>query len=308
MAASLPPLHALRAFEAAARHMSFAAAAEELSLTPSAISHQIRHLEDRLGRRLFDRKPRGLALTPLGQLYFPLVRSAFEQLVQATSLVGGVGPDQQKVLTISCTPSFAMAWLIQRLPSFQAAHPEIEVRLDTSTRIVDFARDGVDVGIRFGLGQWPGVIAERLFGETLFPVCSPTLLAEKGGVSGPADVARFTLIHVMPYIDDWRLWLTAAGVTGVDPERGPRFDNSFVAYRGAEEGLGMAIGRGIVLESALRSGRLVAPFDMRLASRHAYYFACAEGAERMRKVALFRRWLMAEIAGPDEARAGAAAT
>src|SRR5262249_13582981 len=202
MAASLPPLHALRAFEAAARHMSFAAAAEELSLTPSAISHQIRHLEERLGRRLFDRKPRGLALTPLGQLYFPLVRSAFEQLVQATSLVGGVGPDQQKVLTISCTPSFAMAWLIQRLPSFQAAHPEIEVRLDTSTRIVDFARDGVDVGIRFGLGHWPGVVAERLFGETLFPVCSPALLAEKGGVSGPGDVARFTLIHVMPYIDD----------------------------------------------------------------------------------------------------------
>jgi len=296
VAGNLPPLHALRAFEAAARHLSFAAAAGELNLTPSAISHQIRHLEERLGRRLFDRRPRGLELTPLGRMYFPLVHSAFEQLAQATALVGGVGPEQQKVLTISCTPSFAMAWLIQRLPSFQTAHPDIEVRLDTSTRLVDFTRDGVDVGIRFGTGDWPGVVAERLFSETLFPVCSPALLAAKGGVAGPADIARFTLIHVMPYVDDWRLWLTATGVAGVDPERGPRFDNSLIAYKAAEEGLGMAMGRGVLLESNLAGGRLVAPFDMRLASRHAYFFACAEGSEHARKIALFRRWLSAQVA------------
>jgi LysR family glycine cleavage system transcriptional activator len=310
VAANLPPLHALRAFEAAARHLSFAAAADELNLTPSAISHQIRHLEERLGRRLFDRKPRGLALTPLGQMYFPLVRSAFEQLAQATALIGGVGPEQQKVLTISCTPSFAMAWLIQRLPSFQATHPEIEVRLDTSTRIVDFVRDGVDLGIRFGAGTWPGVVAERLFSETLFPVCAPALLAAKGGIAAPADIARFPLIHVMPYVDDWRLWLTAAGVSGVDPERGTRFDSGLVAYKAAEEGLGMAIGRGLVLESALAAGRLVAPFDMRLTSRHAYFFACAEGTERVRKIALFRRWLGAEVAAftPEPARATASDT
>ncbi len=216
-----------------------------------------------MGRRLFERRHRGLELTPLGQMYFPLVRSAFEQLAQATALIGGIG-DQRRTLTISCTPSFAMAWLIARLPGFQAAHPEIEVRLDTSTRIVDFKRDGVDVAIRFGKGTWPGVAAERLFTETLFPVCSPALLAAKGGVETPSDLARFTLIHIMPYVDDWRLWLTAAGVTGIDPERGPRFDSSIAAYKAAEEGLGMAVGRGLVLEEALTSGRLVAPFDIRL--------------------------------------------
>jgi LysR family transcriptional regulator, glycine cleavage system transcriptional activator len=290
------PLHALRAFEAAARHLSFAEAANELHLTPSAISHQIRQLEERLGRRLFERRHRGLELTPLGLMYFPLVRSAFEQLEQATALIGGMGIDQRRTLTISCTPSFAMSWLIARLPSFQAAHPEIEVRLDTSTRIVDFKRDGVDVGIRFGRGTWPGVVAERLFTETLFPVCAPALLAAKGGVAGPADITRFTLIHIMPYVDDWRLWLTAAGVSGIDPERGPRFDSSMPAYKAAEEGLGMAIGRGLVLEEALASGRLVAPFDIRLASRHAYYFACAEGAEEVHKIAMFRRWLLAQVA------------
>src|SRR5216683_1996276 len=145
---ALPPLHALRAFEAAARHLSFANAAAELNLTP------------------------------LGQVYFPLVRNAFEQLAQATAAIGG-GQDAQRTLTISCTPSFAMAWLIPRLPDFQAAHPAIEVRLDTSTRLVDFAHDGIDVGIRFGRGDWPGVTAQFLFSETLFPVCSPALLAAK---------------------------------------------------------------------------------------------------------------------------------
>jgi LysR family transcriptional regulator, glycine cleavage system transcriptional activator len=292
----LPPLHALRAFEAAARHLSFARAAAELNLTPSAISHQIRHLEESLGRRLFERRARGLELTPLGQIYFPLVRNAFEQLAQATVLIGGERPDTQKVLTISCTPSFAMAWLIPRLTSFQAAHPDIEVRLDTSTRLVDFARDGVDVGIRFGLGEWSGVTAEFLFSETLFPVCSPSLLAAKGGVAGPSDVSRFALLHVLPYVDDWRLWLTAAGATGVDPERGPRFDSGMAAYKAAEEGLGMAIGRGMLIGDALAKGRLVAPFDISLPSRHAYYVACASGTEGVRKIAQFRAWLEREIA------------
>jgi LysR family glycine cleavage system transcriptional activator len=189
-----------------------------------------------------------------------------------------------------------MAWLIARLPHFQTAHPEIEVRLDTSTRLVDFKRDGVDVAIRFGGGKWPGVTSERLFTETLFPVASPALLASKGGVAAPSDIARFTLIHIIPYVDDWRFWLTSAGVTGVDPERGPRFDSSIAAYKAAEEGLGIAVGRGFVLEEALASGRLVAPFDMRLTSCHAYYFACAEGAEHVHKVATFRQWLLAEVA------------
>ncbi len=200
------------------------------------------------------------------------------------------------MLTISCTPSFAMVWLIPRLPAFQAAHPVIEVRLDTSTRLVDFARDGVDVGVRYGTGQWPDVAAEFLFSETLFPVGAPALFAAKGGVTKPDDLARFPLIHTLPYIDDWRLWLTAAGATGVDPDRGPRFDNNLAAYKAAEEGLGVAIGRGMLLEAALAAGRLVAPFEIRLTTSHAYYFVCAAGSERVRKVALFRDWLAAEVA------------
>src|SRR5260370_41949177 len=270
---ALPPLHALRAFEAAARHLSFANAAAELNLTPSAISHQIRHLEESLGRRLFERRPRGLELTPLGQVYFPLVRNAFEQLAQATALIGGAAPERSNVLTISCMPSFAMVWLIPRLPAFQAAHPAIEVRLDTSSRFVDFAGDGIDVGIRFGTGQWPGVAAEFLFSETLFPICAPALIAAKGGLTKPDDLARFPLIHIMPYIDDWRLWLTAAGATGVDPERGSRFDHNLAAYKAAEEGLGVAIGRGRLLAGPLASGRLVPPLEIPLATTHAYHFA-----------------------------------
>ncbi len=305
--AGLPPLHALRAFEAAARHLSFARAAVELNLTPSAISHQIRHLEESLGRRLFERRHRGLELTAVGRVYFPLVRGAFEQLAQATVLIGGTGPELRNVLTISCMPSFAMVWLIPRLPAFQAAHPAIEVRLDTSSRFVDFARDGIDVGIRFGTGHWPGVAAEFLFSETLFPICAPALIAAKGGLSRPDDLARFPLIHIMPYIDDWRLWLTAAGATGVDPDRGSRFDNNLAAYRAAEEGLGVAIGRGVLLEGPLASGRLVAPFEVKVTTSHAYYFACAEGAQHIRKVALFRAWLTAEVAASTAAQAPKAA-
>src|SRR5258707_4202869 len=294
--AGLLRLHALRAFEAAARHLSFARAAAELNLTPSAISHQIRHLEESLGRRLFERRHRGLELSAIGRIYFPLVRDAFAQLSEATALIGGAGLELHNVLTISCTPSFAMVWLIPRLPAFQAAHPVIEVRLDTSTRLVDFARDGVDVGVRYGTGQWPDVAAEFLFSETLFPVGAPALFAAKGGVTKPDDLARFPLIHTLPYIDDWRLWLTAAGATGVDPDRGPRFDNNLAAYKAAEEGLGVAIGRGMLLEAALAAGRLVAPFEVRLTTSHAYYFVCAEGTQRIRKVALFRAWLIAEVA------------
>jgi len=300
--AGLPPLLALRAFEAAARHLSFARAAAELNLTPSAISHQIRHLEESLGRRLFERRHRGLELSAIGRVYSPLVRDAFTRLAEATALIGGAGPELHNVLTISCTPSFAMVWLIPRLPAFQAAHPAIEVRLDTSTRLVEFARDGVDVGIRYGAGQWPGVAAEFLFGETLFPVAAPSLLAAKGGVAAPADLGRFVLIHTLPYIDDWRLWLTAAGATGVDPDRGPRFDSNLAAYKAAEEGLGIAIGRGMLLEEALKAGRLVAPFATRLTATHAYYFVCAAGTERVRKVALFRDWLAAEVAAVGAGR------
>ena len=307
MTARLPSLNGLRAFEAAARHLSFTQAASELNVTQTAISHQIRRLEEELGIRLFVRQNRALALTAEARDYLPGVRAAFNDLRLATDRL--LRRDDDKVLTVSTIASLAAKWLLPRLTDFQEAHPGIDVRITTSTSLVDFRRDDVDAAIRYGRGHWPGVRAQWLMADELFPVCSPALLTGDKPLRCPEDLANHTLLHTSGgYDDDWRLWLTAAGVTGVDPERGPRFDNSFVAYRGAEEGLGMAIGRGIVLESALRSRRLVAPFDMRLASRHAYYFACAEGAERMRKVALFRRWLMAEIAGPDEARAGAAAT
>jgi len=304
--AGLPPLHALRAFEAAARHLSFARAAAELNLTPSAISHQIRHLEESLGRRLFERRHRGLELSVIGRVYYPLVRDAFTRLIEATTLIGGAGPELHNVLTISCTPSFAMVWLIPRLPAFQTAHPAIEVRLDTSTRLVEFARDGVDAGIRYGTGEWPGVHAEFLFSETLFPVGAPSLFAAKGGVSKPDDLARFPLIHTLPYIDDWRLWLTAAGATGVDPDHGSRFDNNLAAYKAAEQGLGVAIGRGMLLEEPLAAGRLVAPFEVKLTTSHAYYFVCAAGTERVRKVALFHDWLEGEVAARSTGQGGSA--
>jgi LysR family glycine cleavage system transcriptional activator len=294
MRRSLPPLNALRAFEAAARHLSFTDAADELAVTQAAISHQIRGLEDRMGLKLFVRRNREILLSEAGQAYLPGVRQAFDLLHDATERL--LKTDASGPLTVTTTASFATKWLVPRLGSFQQQHPDIDVRISTNTTLVDFSRDDVDMGIRYGRGQWPGVAAERLVAEDIFPVCSPSLLKGPKALRRPTDLKGHTLLHVSTWRDDWQIWLTAAGVKSVDPTRGLKFDFALAALQGAIDGLGVALGRGPLVEADMKAGRLVAPFDVKLSSDSAYYVVAP--AERMRrpKIKAFVTWLRDTVA------------
>src|SRR6201987_5398013 len=208
MSARLPSLNGLRAFEAAARHLSVTLAASELNVTQTAISHQIKRLEEELGLRLFIRKNRALALTPQARDYLPGVRAAFNDLRLATDRL--LRKDDDNVLTISTLASHAAKWLLPRLSAFQEAHPGIDVRITPSTGLVDFKNGDVDAAIRYGRGHWPGVRAEWLMADELFPVCSPALVKADKPLSCPQDLRDHVLLHTTNYDDDWRQWLTAA--------------------------------------------------------------------------------------------------
>jgi LysR family glycine cleavage system transcriptional activator len=300
MKRTLPPLNGLRAFEAAARHMSFTDAAEELSVTQAAISHQVRGLELRLGLKLFVRRNRSLLLSEAGQSYLPSVRAAFDQLNEATEKL--LQKDRGGNITVTTTASFATKWLVPRLAGFQRANPEIDVRVGTGTGLVDFSREDVDIGIRYGRGQWPNLVAERLVGEDVLPVCAPALVKGPNPLRKPGDLKRFTLLHIGTFPDDWQVWLTAAGVKGVDATRGVMFDNAIVAYQAAMDGLGVALGRNPLVTPDLKAGRLVAPFDFRMPSEFAYYVVYPPEAIRRRKIKAFRDWLitLAETASTSD--------
>lgn len=301
MKRTLPPLNGLRAFEAAARHMSFTDAAEELSVTQAAISHQVRGLEQRLGLKLFVRRNRSLLLSEAGQAYLPSVRSAFDQLNEATEKL--LQKDRGGHLTVTTTTSFAVKWLVPRLGGFQRANPEIDVRVSTGTALVEFSREDVDIGIRYGRGQWPNLVAERLVSEDVMPVCAPSLMKGPNGLKKPADLKRFTLLHSVSFPDDWQVWLTAAGVKGIDASRGISFDFALAAYQAAMDGLGVALGRNPLVEPDLKAGRLVVPFDFKRSSDFAYYLVYPPEAIRRRKIKAFRDWVMSlsEVAALTEA-------
>ncbi len=290
MKRTLPPLNGLRAFEAAARHMSFTDAAEELSVTQAAISHQVRGLEQRLGLKLFVRRNRSLLLSEAGQAYLPAVRSAFDQLSEATEKL--LQKDRGGHLTVTTTSSFAVKWLVPRLGGFQRLHPEIDVRVSTGTGLVDFSREDVDIGIRYGRGNWPSLTAERLVSEDIMPVCAPSLVKGPNGLKKPADLKRFNLLHIGPFPDDWQVWLTAAGVKGIDFSRGVSFDFALAAYQAAMDGLGVALGRKVLVAPDLEAGRLVVPFDFKMSSEAAYYLVYPPEAIRRRKIKAFRDWIV----------------
>ncbi|HET6469023.1 MAG TPA: transcriptional regulator GcvA [Geminicoccaceae bacterium] len=299
MADRLPPLGALRAFEAAGRLASFTRAAEELHVTQTAVSHQIRRLEEDLGCRLFRRLTRSLVLTEEGRELLPFVRDGFARLEAGVARVRA--QERSGMLTVTAPPSFAGAWRVPRLVRFQARHPEIEVQLLAVPRMVDFAREPVDIGIRYGRGEWPGLTAERLLAEELFPVCAPALRSGPAAIRAPEDLARHHLIHVLQFPDDWRRWLSIAGVAGVDPERGPRFDTVTLAYEAAAAGMGVALGRKNVVQEFLASGRLVAPFRVEMPTDAAYYLVWPPEHGTRAKVRAFRDWVLAEV---GEARTG----
>ncbi len=303
MSRRLPPLNALRAFEAAARHLSFTRAADELHVTQTAISHQIKSLEERLRVRLFWRRPRGLLLTEAAQRYLPPVRDAFDRIAVATAQLAATGSSGS--LTVSVLPSFAAKWLVPRLGRFRAAHPDLDLRISASSQLIDFARDDVDVGIRMGRGSYPGLRVDRLFGESLVPVCSPELLRGPQPLRRPEDLRHHLLLHDDDH-SGWQLWLELAGVEGVDAGRGPIFTDSAMVVQAAAEGQGVALARSVLAAGDLAAGRLVRPFEVSVPYDLAYYLVSPEPTAGQPKVSLFRAWLLAEAEHQAEAAGRAA--
>ena len=294
MSSPLPSLNGLRAFEAAARHLSFTRAAAELHVTQTAISHQIRRLEEQLGLRLFERRNRALKLTQHGETYLPAVRAAFADLRQATERLTRRGRDD--LLTVSTVASLAAKWLLPRVAQFQETHPHIEVRISASTHLVDFRREEIDMAIRYGRGHWPGLRADWLMAEDIFPVCSPALLRGAKPLQRPEDLAHHTLLHATISREDWQLWLTAAGLpTDIALRRGLNFDQSFMAIQAAIDGLGVALGRTPYVEADLAQGRLVMPFDVKLPVEAGFYVVAPQATAEEAKIALFRDFLLASV-------------
>jgi LysR family glycine cleavage system transcriptional activator len=295
----LAHLNALRAFEAAARHASFAKAADELSVTPAAISQQIATLESYLGIQLFKRIARGVHLTTAAQQMLPQLRQGFDLL--AAAFASAQTRKARRHLVVSLTPSVAAKWLMPRLERFIAAHSEIDVRLDTTTRLVDFAQEDVDVALRYGSGHWPGLTVSLLMKETVCPVCSPRLLRSRRPLRTPQDLAHHTLIHdaSMPArasFPHWSTWLHAAGVTGIDGQRGLQLDASMLAIQAAIDGQGVALGRSVLVADDLSSGRLVAPFSLSFPSRFGYYIVHPRKPQAPAAVQAFARWIREEAA------------
>jgi LysR family transcriptional regulator, glycine cleavage system transcriptional activator len=295
----LPPLNSLRAFEAVARHLSVTKAADELTVTPAAVSHQIKSIEDHLGIELFQRAKGVLLLTDAGQAILPGIRDGFESFAGAIEQIDNLG--DTGVLTISVAPSFAAKWLLPRLESFQDKHPEIDVRVGASMALTNFHSDGVDLAIRYGAGKYPDLHCERLLAEAVFPVCSPKLLEGPHGLDTLAALKHQTLLHDDSPDDDpscptWAMWLKAAGVTDIEGGRGPKFNQSSMVVEAAVLGRGVALGKASLTAVDLAEGRLVKPFGTSVPVDFAYYVVCPEAKLALRKVSLFRDWLTAQAA------------
>jgi len=254
----------LRAFEAAARHLSFKDAAAELRVTPAAISQQIKSLEDFAGVTLFRRLTRAIELTDAARQAAPMLSEALDQMERAYAAIrtgGRAGP-----LTVSMPPSLASKWLVPRLGRFQEQAPDIEIRIDAAIRLVQFGREDVDMAIRFGLGRYPGLESERLFPSRTLPVCSPTLVKGEMGLVEPEDLKDHTLLHLQEtgaaaMEDTWALWLRAAGIRDIDPNRGPRFNTHALLIEAAEAGQGVALVEYVFAERELARGSLIQPFQ-----------------------------------------------
>lgn len=294
MARRLPPLNALRAFEAVARHLSMARAAEELHVTPAAVSQQVRLLEDYLGLTLF-RRGKALALSDAARTVLPQLSDAFDRLERAAAQLradSAAGP-----LVVSTPPAFAARWLVPRLDDFQGRHPDIELRLLATRRLVDFDTEDVDLAIRFGAGDYPRLQVERLMSEAIVAVAAPALAAR---IAGPADLARCPLLgddwHIGQQVfPDWETWLASLGVVPEAPLRIQRFGDANLTIQAAVAGLGVALAWRSLVAEDLAQGRLVRLLDLSIASDLAYHLVMPPGRARLAKVAAFRDWLLAAV-------------
>ncbi len=292
MARRLPPLNGLKAFEAAARSESFTRAAEELNVTQGAVSHQVKALEEVLGLKLFRRQRQRLLLTEAGRDYLAVLRDALDQIAIGTGRL--LQRQESGVLTISTSADFAAKWLINRLSRFTEKYPDVDLRISASTRDVDFAREDVDVAIRHGDGNWPGLHVERLYSERLFPICSPKLIVGRNRITKAADLLKFPLLRLED-AKNWTRLFNAAGVKAtVGP--GPVLNRASMLIDAAIDGQGIALARTALAAWDLINGRLVRPVEASLKVANPYWIICPKSASALPKVAAFRNWVFAEAA------------
>ncbi|HYB09700.1 MAG TPA: transcriptional regulator GcvA [Alphaproteobacteria bacterium] len=296
MARRLPPLNALKAFEAAARHMSFLKAANELHVTAGAISQRIKNLEAQIGVALFRRLARGVVLTDAGQRYSRRIGELFEGIEKATRQLRQEAATT--VLTISAMASFEVCWLIPRLGPFNASHPGVAVRVLPEQAPVDLASNGIDLAIRYGHGHYPELMVERLLPRRIFPVCSPKLMEGPHPIRTLADFAHHTLLGEEPYLHyeetTWKQWMTAVGADDIEVPAGPVFTFSHMALQAAVAGQGVALGTTVLAGDDLAAGRLVRPLPHIVESEHPYWLIYPPALAKQPRVRAFRDWIMAE--------------
>lgn len=303
----LPPLNSLRAFEAAARHLSFKKAAQELHVTPAAISQQIKALEEHLEVSLFRRITRGLEPTEAGAKFLPKLREGFEAIAEAVESIRG--HKEGKILRINVPPSLAAKWLAPKLHRFMNSHSDMDVRIAASMSLIDghdaldsrsrHDEDDADIEIRFGSGNYPGFRIDKLFPVCLVPLCSPTLLEGEHPLHVPEDLRHHVLLHddtlvLAPGKPGWEMWLKTAGVRGVDPTRGSHFSHASLALAAAVDGLGVAVNLSALAAEHIAAGHLVVPFEPRIPLTSAYYLVTPEAKKSDPNLAAFREWLLKE--------------
>lgn len=297
MSKRLPPLNALRVFDAAARHLSFTKAAEELFVTQAAVSHQIKSLEDFLGLKLFRRRNRSLLLTEEGQSYYLDIKEIFSSINEATRKLQA--RSAKGALTVSLPPSFAIQWLVPRLSSFNSTYPGIDVRIQAIDREEEKLADDVDVAIFYGRGNWPGMRTERLYAEYLLPVCSPSLLMGDHALKVPGDLAYHTLLHDTSR-RDWLAYTRQLGLQHINVQQGPIFSHSAMVVQAAVHGQGIALVNNVMAQTEIEAGRLVCPFNDVLVSKNAFYLVCHDSQAELGKIAAFRQWILARAASEQE--------
>lgn len=289
MPSRLPPLNALKAFEAAARHLSIKLAAEELCVTPGAVSQMIRVLEENLRVKLFERVTRGILLTDAGRDYLPPIRNAFRQIAGASEQIAA--QMDSGLLTLSATPFFASAWLVPRLSSFRTAQPGIDLQIITSNALVDFSRSDVDVAIRHGMGRYPGLRSDRVVTVEMIAVATPDLIDRSGRPNRPSDLVRWPQVHDAER-KGWSLWFDTHGVAERTTTRGPSFDDSGLLLKAVLAGQGAGLLPAALVEEELCDGRLIQLFPPARMEEFAYYLVCPDNRQQQPKIAAFRDWIL----------------
>lgn len=296
MSLRLPPIAALRALESAARHLSYTRAAEELHVTQSAVSHQIRHIEDMWGVKLFNRKGRRLMLTRPGQAVAPVVRDFIERMTSTLAELQSEG--DRGSMKVSLLQSFAFKWLVPRLGNFNDQHPGVDVWISTTESLVGFDDEGLDIAIRLGHGDYPGLDATLLLSEYVFPVASPVFLNKHSVPAEPADLLSFPLLyrHAVDICPRWRDWFADAGVEVSSLPKGTHFPDTSMSVQAALDGQGIALARSAHVQDDLEAGRLIKLFNVYSLSQVAYYIVCPQEHLARPRVAAFKEWLLMEAA------------